>query len=340
MTDMSTHMEHDQENLIAELGRHAGRRRDRQRRRDSVSGSGSRSAGIVLIVLAAILAPWLPLKDPEKSYVVAGERPPYAPSSGVLVRHRPAVARHVQPHDLGRPHLAHRRLRGDRLRHARRRLARHDRRLLPGQVQRGRSRSCFVVLLSFPALVLAILITSLLNRSLFTISFTIGILAIAPVGMVSRATTISFADREFVLAARTLGAKHPRIIVRELLPNVVIPMSALALLGVAVAIVAEGGLAFLGLSVEKGITWGKLIQNGAGRSDLEDAPWIAFAPILVLFLTVLSLNFAGDQPPQPLRRQGVRTVTPAPDSTPADRVAEHLGVSRTHPDDRCSSSTT
>ena len=154
---------------------------------------------------------------------------------------------------------------------------------------------CFVILLSFPALVLAILITSLLDRSLFTISFTLGILAVAPVGMVSRATTVSFADREFVLAARTLGAKHPRIIVRELLPNVVIPMSALALLGVAVAIVAEGGLAFLGLSVREGITWGKLIQNGAGRSDLEDAPWIAFAPILVLFLTVMSLNFAGDR---------------------------------------------
>ena len=98
-----------------------------------------------------------------------------------------------------------------------------------------------------------------------------------------------------MLAARTLGAKHPRIIVRELLPNVVIPMSAFAFLGVAVAIVAEGGLAFLGLSVQQGITWGKLIQNGAGRSDLEDAPWIAFSPIIVLFLTVLSLNFAGDR---------------------------------------------
>ena len=71
-------------------------------------------------------------------------------------------------------------------------------------------------------------------------------------------------------------------------------MSAFAFLGVAVAIVAEGGLAFLGLSVQNGITWGKLIQNGAGRSDLEDAPWIAFSPILMLFLTVLSLNFAGD----------------------------------------------
>jgi peptide/nickel transport system permease protein len=72
-------------------------------------------------------------------------------------------------------------------------------------------------------------------------------------------------------------------------------MSALALLGVAVAIVAEGGLAFLGLSVETGTTWGKLIQLGSGRRELEESPWIAMTPIAVLFLTVLSLNFAGDR---------------------------------------------
>ena len=153
----------------------------------------------------------------------------------------------------------------------------------------------FVVLLSFPALVLAILITTLLDRSLFTISLH----ARHPVGGAGGHGLAGHDHlvrrREFVLAARRSGREHPRIIVRELLPNVVIPMSALALLGVAVAIVAEGGLAFLGLSVAEGITWGKLIQNGAGRSDLEEAPWIAFSPILVLFLTVLSLNFAGDR---------------------------------------------
>jgi len=98
-----------------------------------------------------------------------------------------------------------------------------------------------------------------------------------------------------IMAARSLGAKHPRIIVRELLPNVVIPMAALALLGVAVAVVAEGALAFLGLSVDEGTTWGKLIQLGSGRRELEEAPWIAMIPIAVLFLTVLALNFAGDR---------------------------------------------
>ena len=82
---------------------------------------------------------------------------------------------------------------------------------------------------------------------------------------------------------------------RELLPNVVIPMGALALLGMAVAIVAEGSLAFLGLSVESGSSWGKLILFGSETRTLEDAPWVAFAPITVLFLTVASLNFCGDK---------------------------------------------
>ena len=123
----------------------------------------------------------------------------------------------------------------------------------------------------------------------------LGFLSIAPVGRLARATTIQYAEREFVLASRTLGAKHGRIMIRELLPNVLIPMGALALLGMAVAIVAEGALAFLGLSVEQELSWGKLILFGSGSRDLQEAPWISMGPILILFLTVLALNFAGDR---------------------------------------------
>jgi peptide/nickel transport system permease protein len=154
----------------------------------------------------------------------------------------------------------------------------------------------FIVLLSFPSLVLAILLTSLIERSLLTISLVLGLLSIAPVGRLARASTLQFADREFVLAARQIGATNRRIIIKEILPNVAVPMSSLALLGMAVAVVAEGGLAVLGLSVEKGITWGGLIQLGSDASKtLENSPWIAFFPIMMLFLTVLSLNFAGDR---------------------------------------------
>ena len=155
----------------------------------------------------------------------------------------------------------------------------------------------FFVLLSFPALVLAILITATLERSLLVVSLTIGILAVAPVGLLSRASTLVYAEREFVAAARVLGAKHGRIIVRELLPNVVIPMGALTLLGMALAVVAEGSLAFLGLSVagENAISWGKMIVDGAGIRDLQNATHVTMFPVVVMFVTVLALNFAGDR---------------------------------------------
>jgi peptide/nickel transport system permease protein len=152
----------------------------------------------------------------------------------------------------------------------------------------------FLVLLSFPGLVFTILIIALIDRSVLTISVALAIGGIAPVGRLARAATLSFAEREFVIAARTLGARNSRILFRELLPNVVIPMGALVLLGVATAILAEGGLAFLGLSIEKGETWGKLIRNGSGSRVLRDSPWVAFGPITVMFLTLASINYIGD----------------------------------------------
>jgi peptide/nickel transport system permease protein len=153
----------------------------------------------------------------------------------------------------------------------------------------------FFTLLSFPALVLAILITSTFDRSLRNVALILGILAVAPVGRLARAQTLVFAEREFVQAARVVGAKPGRILVRELLPNVLIPMSALALLGMGVAIVAEGGLAFLGQSVENGLSWGKLINESRSVRDLQEAPHVAFSIIIVMFLTILALNFAGDR---------------------------------------------
>lgn len=249
---------------------------------------------LAIVLLAAVLAPWLPFKDPDANFIQQGERPPYSPSGthpfGTDQDARDMLARTVfgarVSLTVGFVAIGMGMLFGGALG------------MLAGYFRGWWDRVIsfvFIIFLSFPALVLAILITALLERSLRTIALTLGILSIAPVGRVARATTISFAEREFVLAARTLGAKNGRIIIRELLPNVLIPMSALALLGMAVAVVAEGGLAFLGLSVEKGPTWGKVILTGAGSRDLQNAPWIALIPIAVLFLTVLALNFAGDR---------------------------------------------
>jgi peptide/nickel transport system permease protein len=149
------------------------------------------------------------------------------------------------------------------------------------------------VLLAFPALVLALAIVSFLGQNLRNVVLAISILAIAPIARLIRSSTLAVAQREFVLAARTLGAKNFRIITREILPVVILPVTSFALIGVAVAIVAEGALAFLGLSVPAPTpTWGGMITDG--RVYLQQDPWLCFIPSIVLFITVLALNFAGD----------------------------------------------
>ena len=252
---------------------------------------------VIFITLLAILAPYLHLKDPRGYFIdIDGSgRPPYGPSFehwfGTDKDARDIFARSLHGARIslivGFSAISFGFIVGGSLG------------IIAGYFRGWLDKIisfCFIILLSFPSLVLAIMLTALLNRSLFTISMILGILSIAPVGRLARASTLQCADREFVLAARQIGASDSRIILHELLPNVVIPMSALALLGMAVAIVAEGGLAFLGLSVSQGITWGSLIQIGSdSATTLENAPWIAFFPILLLFLTVLSLNFAGDR---------------------------------------------
>ena len=94
---------------------------------------------------------------------------------------------------------------------------------------------------------------------------------------VARAATLTLVRREFVIAAQALGATHARILLRELLPNVMPPFLAFFLLGVAVIIVVEGALSFLGLGVPPPISsWGSMI--GEGRESLEIAPRLAFLP--------------------------------------------------------------
>ena len=164
---------------------------------------------------------------------------------------------------------------------------------------KGRSESLLMgamdVLLAFPALLLALaIITFTNNRSVAMISLAIGIVSIAPVARLVRASTLVFSQREFVLASRTLGAGNARIIRKEILPNVMLPVLSFSIIGVAVAIVAEGGLAFLGLSVAPPTaTWGAMINEG--RNVLETDAYISMIPAAILFITVLSLNLAGDR---------------------------------------------
>ena len=149
------------------------------------------------------------------------------------------------------------------------------------------------VLLAFPPLVFALAVTAYLGQSVLNITLVIGVLGIPAFTRVARAVTLSLSEREFVTAARALGATHSRIILRELLPNVALPLVAFFLLGVAVTIVVEGALSFLGLGVPPPApSWGSMI--GEGRESLDIAPWLAFLPAGVMFLTVLAFNVVGD----------------------------------------------
>jgi len=162
---------------------------------------------------------------------------------------------------------------------------------------RGRFESLVVgsmdVLLAFPPLILALAVTAYLGQSIPNLTFVLGLLSVPAFMRVARAATLTLARREFVIAAQALGATHARILLRELLPNVMLPLFAFFLLGVAVIIVVEGALSFLGLGVPPPISsWGSMI--GEGRQSLEMAPRLAFIPAIAMFLTVLSFNLVGD----------------------------------------------
>jgi peptide/nickel transport system permease protein len=162
---------------------------------------------------------------------------------------------------------------------------------------RGRFESFVVgsmdVLLAFPPLILALAVTAYLGQSIFNLTCILGVLGIPAFMRVARASTLTLARREFVIAAQALGATHARILLRELLPNVLLPLLAFFLLGVAVTIVVEGALSFLGLGVPPPISsWGSMI--GEGRESLDVAPRLAFIPAIAMFLTVLSFNLVGD----------------------------------------------
>jgi peptide/nickel transport system permease protein len=164
--------------------------------------------------------------------------------------------------------------------------------------------SMFNVLLSVPAIVLALALVAFLQGSpenaanaalpdWLVLIIAIGVVSIPLVGRISRASALSWSQREFVLAARAQGAKNGRIMIRELLPNVAPAMFSIALLGIAIAIVAEGTLAILGVGVRPPTpSWGNIIA--LDRGNLFTAPYIVFEPSILIFATALALNYLGD----------------------------------------------
>lgn len=149
------------------------------------------------------------------------------------------------------------------------------------------------VILAFPGLVLLLGLVAFVGQSLTAITLVVGFLSVPIYARVARATTLAVSQRDFVLAARALGARGRWIMFREILPNVVLPLAAFGLVALGVVIVLEGSLAFLGLSVKApNPTWGSMIAEG--RQHLSSTTHLALIPSLVMFLTVLAVNFVGD----------------------------------------------
>jgi peptide/nickel transport system permease protein len=150
------------------------------------------------------------------------------------------------------------------------------------------------IMLAFPPLILALALVSFMGQNLRNVIIALAILSIPSLTRITRAATLTFSQREFVMASRTLGASHRRVITREILPNVVPPMLSFSLLAIAIVIVAEGALSFLGLSVEAPTaSWGGIINEG--RDILDEAPHVSLIPCGVMFLTLLALNYVGDK---------------------------------------------
>ncbi len=146
---------------------------------------------------------------------------------------------------------------------------------------------------SFPALVLALGITAALKPGLLNVMVAIGVVYTPLFARLARGEALSVREREFISAARALGASPTRIIAHHIWPNVTAPIIVLASLRVASAIVTEAGLSFLGAGVPPPTpSWGSMLR--ASYQYTETNPWLAIFPGAAIFLTVLATNIFGD----------------------------------------------
>lgn len=147
--------------------------------------------------------------------------------------------------------------------------------------------------MAFPGLVLMIGFAAVFGPGLTNAMIAIGITGTPGFTRLVRGQVLAIRSRDFVEAARATGATGPRIAVRHVLPNILAPIIVWASLGVAGAILAEAGLSFLGLGTQPPTpSWGSMVNQG--NSFLSRAPWIAIFPGAAIFLTVLGANLLGD----------------------------------------------
>jgi peptide/nickel transport system permease protein len=148
-------------------------------------------------------------------------------------------------------------------------------------------------LLSFPVLLLALVISAMLGPSVPNAIIAIGVAFTPFLARIVRGEALRVVQMPYVEAARAGGASDGRLIIRHVLPNILPPIIVQATISLAFAILAEAGLSFLGLGTQPPqSSWGLMIQ--ASRDYLDIAPWTALVPGFAVALTVLGLNMAGD----------------------------------------------
>lgn len=157
------------------------------------------------------------------------------------------------------------------------------------------------IMLTLPTLFVAILLTQLLragvvpflSAGIAPIILVVAFTSWMPVARLVRASFLSFKEKEFVDAARSAGAGNGRIMLRHILPNAMSPIIVAATLRVGAAIITESGLSYLGFGVQPPVpTWGNMLQHA--QSEMDYAPWTSIFPGLLIFMTVISVNYIGD----------------------------------------------
>jgi peptide/nickel transport system permease protein len=149
------------------------------------------------------------------------------------------------------------------------------------------------IMLCFPTFFLILAVIAMLEPSIWYIMIIIGLTGWMGVARLVRAEVLTLREREFVLAARGLGASDLRIIVRHILPNAFSPVLVTATLGVAGAILTESALSFLGIGVQPPTpSWGNILT--AGKEYIEFAWWLSLFPGLAILVTVLAYNLVGE----------------------------------------------
>lgn len=148
------------------------------------------------------------------------------------------------------------------------------------------------IFMTFPFLLLLILIVYLFGASLTLIILAIGLTGWTGTARLVRSETLSLRTREFIMASKALGASDMRIILFHILPNTLNSIIVLATLSIPGAILAEAALSFIGLGDPQVASWGNILN--AGQGSLQTVWWVAVEPGIMLFLTVLAFNFLGE----------------------------------------------